>query len=286
MAAKPDEADQMLESMKALAKKWHAKVKEPDLKRQLEAGIVKLAPLVEDLLKMFPEDGAEGAPTEEKTVDKCGGEGGTPGPCPDPAAAAGPVGKKGKVGPAEAAQAVLGQAKAGNLSLSQLEAFSTIIRKLPERALRKIGEIVGIDPGDAGDLRLAISDRLNDVRGQAIRERKTKPAEGKPAAGDVKQQASRIADAFDKLDREGTGRNFVSLVKLRQAMPDLSKEEFDAAINHLRRSGGFTASAAEGRHGMTQEELAAAIRDPLEGGKDQVMLYLSRREKGRRGRGR
>jgi hypothetical protein len=54
----------------------------------------------------------------------------------------------------------------------------------------------------------------------------------------------------------------------------------------LAAVGGFTASAAEGRHGMTQEELAAAIRDPLEGGKDQVMLYLSRREKGRRGRGR
>lgn len=135
-----DEADEMLASMKAMAADWHARVKEPDLARQLKAGTVKLAPLVADLLKIFPEEGGD---------------------APAAGTASKPV--KGKAGPAEAAKAVLDRAKAGRLSAGQLEAFLAAIDKLSEESMRKVAEALEID-AEEDDLRTAIADRLESAK--------------------------------------------------------------------------------------------------------------------------
>lgn len=85
-----------------------------------------------------------------------------------------------------------------------------------------------------------------------------------------------IGESFDNLDRYGPtkGINQVSLVDLRKAHPELSREEFDKVLDDMRRSGQFTMSAVEGRHGVSKEEQESAI--PEDGG--QRLLYVSRRK--------
>jgi len=76
--------------------------------------------------------------------------------------------------------------------------------------------------------------------------------------------------AFDRLDRQGGGHNFVSLVALRQALP-IEREQFDQQLRQLRQAGRYTLSAAEGRDGISPEERAAGI---LEEGS--LLLFVSR----------
>jgi len=71
--------------------------------------------------------------------------------------------------------------------------------------------------------------------------------------------APAFAAAFDRFDRQRGGVNLVSLVDLRKALPGFSRAAFDAGLLHLRRSGTFTLSAAEGRHGIDPAERDAAI---------------------------
>jgi phage gp29-like protein len=54
-------------------------------------------------------------------------------------------------------------------------------------------------------------------------------------------------------------QNFINLRDLRRALPHLSREQFDAALQQLRREGRLSLSAAEGRHGISEEERAAGI---------------------------
>lgn len=119
-------------------------------------------------------------------------------------------------------------------------------------------------------------DRISAL--QAERERiSSLGKEAKPAAPTAPKQADpsthspKIAASFDKLN--SNGRNFVSIAKLRAEHPELSKDEFDKAVFHMRKEGGFTASALEGRDGASKEELAGATN---EGG--EKFGYLSRRE--------
>jgi hypothetical protein len=76
--------------------------------------------------------------------------------------------------------------------------------------------------------------------------------------------------AFERLDREGGGHNFVSLTALRGAVP-LPREEFDRELRQLRQAGRYSLSAAEGRHGISPEEREAGI--PEEGS---LLLFVSR----------
>ncbi len=102
--------------------------------------------------------------------------------------------------------------------------------------------------------------------------------EPKPAAApDTEKHAKKIEDAFDKLNREGGGYNHVALHKL-QKESGLGKPEFEAAVKTLRQEGGYTASAFEGRHGITPEEKAGLIQDGTDTtGLPQYLGFLHRR---------
>lgn len=77
--------------------------------------------------------------------------------------------------------------------------------------------------------------------------------------------------AFQQLDRQAGGHNFVSLVDLRQALP-LDRATFDAQLRQLRLAGRYTLSAAEGRHGLGPEEQEAGITED-----GTLLLYVSRK---------
>lgn len=79
-------------------------------------------------------------------------------------------------------------------------------------------------------------------------------------------------EAFARLDRERGGHNHVSLVDLRQAVP-MNRAIFDTELQQLRRAGRYSLSAAEGRHGLRDEERDAGI---FEDGT--LLLFVSRRE--------
>jgi hypothetical protein len=63
----------------------------------------------------------------------------------------------------------------------------------------------------------------------------------------------------------------VSLVELRRALP-VDRDTFDRGLQELRRAGRFGLSAAEGRHGLSQEEREAAIQEH-----GAVLLFVARR---------
>ena len=68
------------------------------------------------------------------------------------------------------------------------------------------------------------------------------------------------------------GHNFVSLVKLRSAVA-CDRAAFDTLLDQLRREYRYTLSSIEGRHGTTEEERNACIRED-----GQLLLYVSARK--------
>jgi hypothetical protein len=78
--------------------------------------------------------------------------------------------------------------------------------------------------------------------------------------------------AFDSLDRQTGSRNFVSLVDLRTAIPG-ERDAFDRELQRLRRDGLVSLSAAEGRHGISDDERAAAIYE-----EGSCLLFVSRKQ--------
>lgn len=90
--------------------------------------------------------------------------------------------------------------------------------------------------------------------------------------------------SWNELDKAKGGHNFVSLVDLRRAHPELNRQQFDQLIDDLRRQGILTLSAAEGRHGITREEQEAAIQESPAPGSNfpgQALLYASIRPEAR-----
>lgn len=77
--------------------------------------------------------------------------------------------------------------------------------------------------------------------------------------------------AFERLDRERGSYNFVSLVDLREALPHIPRELFDASLQQLRKQQRFWLKSAEGFNGLRPEEKAAAI--PEEG---ELLLHVSK----------
>jgi hypothetical protein len=92
-----------------------------------------------------------------------------------------------------------------------------------------------------------------------------------PAAAPAATFAPAFDAAFEQLDRQAGAHNFVSLVRLRQALP-VGRQTFDAGLRQLRLTGRYTLSAAEGRHGLSPEEQEAGI---MEDGA--LLLYVSRK---------
>lgn len=86
----------------------------------------------------------------------------------------------------------------------------------------------------------------------------------------MRSPVDRIRDTFARLDTART--NLVSLALLRPAV-GLDRDTFDRALRQLRQSGILSLSQAEGRHGLTDADRAAAIRE----GDSLLLLYVSRR---------
>jgi hypothetical protein len=79
-------------------------------------------------------------------------------------------------------------------------------------------------------------------------------------------------EAFARLDCERGGHNHVSLVDLRRAVP-VERAVFDAGLHRLRHAGRYSLSAAEGRHGLSDEERDAGLYED-----GSLLLFVSRRE--------
>jgi hypothetical protein len=83
--------------------------------------------------------------------------------------------------------------------------------------------------------------------------------------------AAAFEQAFDSLDRQRGSINLVNLVELRKALP-FDRATFDRELYEMRRANRFSLSGAEGRHGLSEEEREAAIREG-----DNLLLYVMRR---------
>lgn len=83
--------------------------------------------------------------------------------------------------------------------------------------------------------------------------------------------AAAFDEAFQRLDQEQGRHNFVSLVDLRRALP-MERAAFDAGLRELRRTGRYTLSAAEGRHGLRPEEIDAGVSED-----GVLLLFVARR---------
>jgi hypothetical protein len=71
-----------------------------------------------------------------------------------------------------------------------------------------------------------------------------------------------FAEAFDRLDRQDGGRNFLKLLELRRALPQFGRAGFDAGLNQLRRERAFSLAPHEGLEGaLTPEEREAGISE-------------------------
>ncbi len=95
-----------------------------------------------------------------------------------------------------------------------------------------------------------------------------------PAAADVGGKAflAQFAKIFERLDRKNGSFNSVNLFELRQALPNFSRDQFDAGLRQLREEGCFSLSASESSEGTSSEELKAGIH---EGGT--VLVHVSKR---------
>jgi hypothetical protein len=84
----------------------------------------------------------------------------------------------------------------------------------------------------------------------------------------------RLLTEFDRLNERSGGRYYVSLSDLRQALGDVERADFDAALNELRRDWVLTLSPAEGRHeSIPAEVLRAGIME-----NSRLLVYVARRE--------
>jgi hypothetical protein len=98
------------------------------------------------------------------------------------------------------------------------------------------------------------------------------PAPLPPPAITPTEFERRFAQTFEHLDRQRGSVNLVSLVALRREL-GVERGLFDRELQRLRREGRYTLQAAEGRHGLTEEERQAGL---VEDGT--LLLFVSRRQ--------
>jgi len=84
--------------------------------------------------------------------------------------------------------------------------------------------------------------------------------------------AAQFARAFDRLDHQKGSHNLVSLVELRAALPQFSREQFDAGLRKLRLESRFGLSSAESLSGIRPEERQAGIEEA-----GVLLLHVSRK---------
>ncbi len=84
-----------------------------------------------------------------------------------------------------------------------------------------------------------------------------------------KQDRQQVRDAFDKLDRKR--ENLVTVADLREALPHLSRERFDAVVRDMRERNVLSGTGVEGRQEPAERKrlLDAGIVDG-----DRVLTHL------------
>lgn len=98
----------------------------------------------------------------------------------------------------------------------------------------------------------------------------------KPASSSPAEHVGKLVDIVKQV---GGTYNHASLVDVRKALADhgiKDRKEQDQAIQDARKKGMLSASALEGRQGISPEQREAAIKEP---GSDHPIGYLSIREK-------
>lgn len=84
--------------------------------------------------------------------------------------------------------------------------------------------------------------------------------------------ATAFSEAFERLDAQDGGYNFVKLLKLRNALPQYSRSAFDAGLEQLRKERRFSLEASEGLLvTLTEQERSAGI---IESGRQ--LIYCKR----------
>jgi hypothetical protein len=81
----------------------------------------------------------------------------------------------------------------------------------------------------------------------------------------------RFDRAFAELDRQGGGRNRVSLAQLRMTLGTVSRETFDREMRELQKVGQYALVAVVDGQIITEEERAAGIKKGKE-----LLLYVAR----------
>lgn len=100
----------------------------------------------------------------------------------------------------------------------------------------------------------------------------SEPTAPRPSAPPVNFEEA-FTSAFDRIDRQRGGKNFVKLRDLRLALPQFDREAFDGGVKQLWKDRKFTLDSADGNHKtLTEEERRAGI---VAAGSN--LVYCSRR---------
>jgi hypothetical protein len=78
------------------------------------------------------------------------------------------------------------------------------------------------------------------------------------SANNIDDIKSRIMESFDFFNEINGKQYYVPLFNLRESLSDVSREDFDEAINDLRRDWILTLSPAEGLHEKIPEHILNA----------------------------
>lgn len=115
---------------------------------------------------------------------------------------------------------------------------------------------------------------LSDVVSNPVVDGGVQPKAASSGKAPSKVLKERMLSEFDRLNAKSDGRYYVSLFDLRGALDDVSRSEFDAALNELRRDWILTLSPAEGRHEIVPSHILDA--GVLE--QSRLLVYVTRRE--------
>jgi hypothetical protein len=118
---------------------------------------------------------------------------------------------------------------------------------------------------------LLLSDLSPAVQASSV---KSSSSEGTPTGPSSASLKERLLTEFDRLNEANGKRYYVTLFDLRKALPDVSREAFDAALNDLRRDWVLTLSAAEGLH----ETIPAHVIEAGIVEQSRRLVYVARRE--------
>lgn len=156
----------------------------------------------------------------------------------------------------EGGRAVERAMKAGNLG--EARAAAGKLARLPKEVAAGMAEGLRLDA--SGTKTQLIQRIMQHIESRGVPPAKAAVAHAEFAIGNALVQ--RFDKAWAQLDSGAGGHNFVSIASLREAMPELSREEFDALLAHLRKEQRYGLAANESYSGISEAQRAASIADP------------------------